>query len=55
MVTKEQLQQEAKDRQAVLESKFNPQELKQMRKYNPQLAQSFLFSAQLREAIVKVK
>ena len=49
-----QQEQQAQQRQALLESKFSPQELAQVQKFNPKLAQNALMSAQLRNAQIEV-
>jgi hypothetical protein len=53
-MNRKQQEQQAQQRQALLESKFSPQEVAQMRKFNPALAQSALMSAELRDSEIEV-
>jgi hypothetical protein len=53
MNRKEQ-EQQAQQRQALLESKFSPQELQKVQHFNPMLAQNALMSAQLRDSKIEV-
>jgi hypothetical protein len=47
-------EQQAQQREALLQSKFSPQELKKIQQYNPMQAQSALLSAQLRDSKIQV-
>jgi hypothetical protein len=47
-------EQQAQQREALLQSKFSPQELKKIQQYNPVQAQSALLSAQLRDSKIQV-
>lgn len=49
-----QLEQEARQRQALLESKFSPKGLAKIQQFNPVLAKSALLSAQLRNSKIEV-
>jgi len=52
-MNRNQQAEQARQRLAVLQSKFSPQELKKIQQYNPVLAKSALESAQLREAKIE--
>ena len=52
MNRKEQ-EQQAKQRQALLESKFSQQELRQVQRFDPLLAKNALASAQLRDSKIE--
>lgn len=47
-------EQQAQQRQALLASKFSPQELQKVQKFNPKLAKSALLSAQLNESKIEL-
>jgi hypothetical protein len=47
-------EQQAQERQALLESMYSPQELKKVQQYDPMLAKSALLSAQLRDSKIEV-
>jgi hypothetical protein len=49
---KQELQ--AQQREALLESKFSPQELLKVQQFNPLLAQNALMSAELRDSQIEV-
>jgi hypothetical protein len=51
---RKQQEQQAQQRQALLESKFSPQELQKVQQFNPKLAQNALMSAQLRDSKIEV-
>jgi hypothetical protein len=52
-MNQKQQAQQAQQRQALLESMFDKQELKKTQEYNPLLARSALESAKLREAKIE--
>jgi hypothetical protein len=54
MKTQEQLKKEALKRQKLLESMYSKEELKKVQEFNPKLAQSYLASAQMREAEIEL-
>ena len=49
-MNREKQEQQAKQRQALLESKFTRQELKDLKKFDPVMARSFLTSAELEQS-----
>ena len=49
----EEQKKQALQRQKLLESMYSKEEIKKLHEFNPKLAQSFLLSAQLREAIIE--
>ena len=51
---RKQQEQQAQQRQALLESKFSPQELREVQQFNPTLAKSALMSAQLNDSKIEV-
>ena len=51
---RKQQEQQAQQRQALLESKFSPQELQQVQRYSPILANNALMSAKLRDSEIEV-
>ena len=51
---RKQQEQQAQQRQALLESMFSPQEVQKMKMYDPVLAQNALMSAELRESQIEV-
>jgi hypothetical protein len=51
---RKQQEQQAQQREALLESKFSPQELRKVQQYNPKLAQNALASAELRDSQIEV-
>ena len=53
-MNRKQQEQQAQQRQALLESKYSQQELQKIQRYNPLLARSALESAQLNEAEIEV-
>jgi hypothetical protein len=53
MNRKEQ-EQQAKQRQALLESKYSQQDLQKVKNYNPILAKSALLSAERRDSKIEV-
>ena len=52
-MNQKQQAEQAKQRQALIESKYSKQELKKTQEYNPVLAMSALESAQLRKAKIE--
>ena len=52
-MNRKQQEEQARQRLAVLQAKFNPQELQKIQQYNPVLAQSALESVQLNEAQIE--
>lgn len=53
-MNRKQQEQQAQQRQALLESMFSPQELLKVQQFNPILAKSALVSAELRDAQIEV-
>ena len=53
-MNREQQAEQARQRQAVLLSMSNPQELKKVQRYSPVLAKSALVSSELNEAKIEV-
>jgi hypothetical protein len=53
-MNREQQEQQAQQRQALLESMFNPQELRKVQQFNPKLAKNAMASAQLRDSKIEV-
>ena len=53
-MNRKQQEQQAQQRQALLDSKYSPQELKKIQQYSPLLAKSALESAQLNKAEIEV-
>ena len=53
-MNRKQQEQQAQQRQALLESKFSPQELLKVQQFNPMLAKNALASAELRDSKIEV-
>lgn len=53
-MNRKQQEQRSQQRQALLASKFSPQEVEKLRKFSPALAKNALASAELRDSKIEV-